>query len=141
MKVELYLTIPDTVQPELNLEFNGDKVMEPISSEVNEHGHYFWIFDIEPKQKNLLKLYANGLGDIQDKTKYVNIVEIIIDGVNFDLVHNMNCRAQPNGLEYQLGATQLDNDGYFEIPFETPVWKYWCDILSNFRYEDYPNWQ
>ena len=26
------------------------------------------------------------------------------------------------------------------MSFETPVWKHWVKILTNFEYEDYPLW-
>lgn len=139
--IELYLDIPDTVQPNLILEFNGETVDTPISETPNEHGHYAWIFTVTPKQENIIRLHATGLGSIMDKSKYVSVVEVIADNVNFDIVHQMNCNAQPKGLEYQKGATQLDSAGYIEIPIGAPVWKYWCDTLDQFKYEDYPNWQ
>lgn len=139
--VELYLDIPDTVTPRLELEFNDQPITTPISEQRNEHGHYPWIFTVTPKQENIIRLHATGLGSIMDKSKYVNVVEIIADDVNFDIVHQMNCNAQPKGLEYQKGATQLDSAGYIEIPIGAPVWKYWCDTLAQFKYEDYPNWR
>ena len=141
MIIELYLKIPNTVQPNLTLEFNSDTINEPISKEPNEHGHYAWIFTVTPKQESIIRLHASGLGSIMDKSKYVSVVEVIADGVNFDIVHQMNCNAQPKGLEYQKGATQLDCAGYIEIPIGAPVWQYWCETLTKFKYEDYTDWQ
>lgn len=144
MKIELYLDIPDIVlsskEFKLTLEFNGVEIPTPPANERNEHGHFPWFFDVDPQDKNNIKVIVEGLGDVMDKTKYFNIFESIIDEVNFDIVHLMNCRAQPNGLEYQKGATQLDSDGYLEIPFNLPVWEYWCQTNNAFNYEDYPIW-
>ena len=140
MRIELYLDIPDTVTPILTLLINNIKIKNTHNNEKNKHGHYLWEFDVVALDENLLTLHVEGLGDIMDKTKYLRIVDIIIDEVNFDVVHQMNCRTQPLGLEYQKGSTQLDNDGYFEIPFNTPVWEHWCKTFNNFDIVDYPLW-
>ena len=142
MKIEIYLDIPKDVQDtRLTLTLNNVEVTTPPANEKNEHGHYAWIFDADVQEKNILKLEVQGLGDILDKTKYLNVAEIIIDDIKFDIVHTMNTWAYPNGLEPQRGATQLDNDGYIEMPFNLPVWEYWCQVNNNFRYEEYPLWQ
>ena len=140
MKIELYIDTPDISKLDLLLEFNGQEISTRYGNERNENGHYPWVFNVDPLLQNTIRIYINGLGDIQDKTTYFQVVDSVIDDINFGVVHLMNIYANPNMLELQKGASQLDSDGYIEIPFETPVWEHWVKILTNFEYEDYPLW-
>lgn len=129
MKIQLYIDIPSVNNLNLDLTFNNEEITTKISKTKNQLGHYSWEFDVTPQKENLIKLIATGV------TQYINIVDCIIDDINYDIVHIMNCRA--NQVK---GATQIDSDGVIEIPFTTPVCLHWAKIFNDFTYEDYPNW-
>jgi hypothetical protein len=131
MKIQLYIDVPNLDSLSLNLTFNNNQVLEKISTTKNKFGHYCWEFDVDAKPSNIIKLSVSGIVE----TNYINIADCIIDDINYDVVHLMNCQA--NGIR---GATQLDIDGYIEIPFTTPVCLHWAKVFNNFTYEDYPHW-
>lgn len=140
MQIQLLVLIPDSCSPKLSLEFNNQLIEASLSDTPNKHGHYSLQFDVEPAQKNIIKLSVTGLGELSDDSNYVNVVESIIDGINFGIVHLMNTWAYHKGLDPQKGATQLDSDGHIEIPFNLPVCNYWCEVNNNFKHKDYPLW-
>lgn len=129
MKIQLYIDIPSFNNLNLNLTFNNKEITTKISKIKNQLGHYCWDFEVTPQKENLIKLTATGV------MQYINVVDCIIDDINYDIVHIMNCRA--NQVK---GATQIDGDGIIEIPFTTPVCLHWAKTFNNFTYEDYPNW-
>jgi hypothetical protein len=62
----------------------------------------------------------------------LTLKEIIADNIRFGLVTFL-C-ATVNDTQH----TQLNESGTIDITIGAPVWKFWCDKMFEFNYEDYP---
>lgn len=140
MRIELYLKITETCKPNILIEFNGQPIDAKLSTVKNNFGHYPVVFDVDPVEQNMIKLSITGLGKDSIGDNKVNVFDAVIDDINFGLVHVMNSWAYPEGLAPQKGATELDRDGYIEIPFDVPVALYWGKVHTEFKFEDFPGW-
>jgi hypothetical protein len=83
------------------------------------------VFDYDLKEQNTIVLEVIGNGT-------VNLTEISVDGIRFGLVTFL-CTTV-NGTQ----NTQLTAPGKIAIELQAPVWKFWCDKLTEFNYERYP---
>jgi len=140
MRIELYLKISKGCKPDILIEFNGQPINVKIDKIKNKFGHYPVVFDVDPLEQNMIKVSITGLGKDSLSDNQVNVFDAIIDGINFGIVHVMNSWAYPEGLAPQKGATELDRDGYIEIPFDLPVALYWGKVHTEFKFEDFPEW-
>jgi len=131
MKIQLYIDIRQPDELDLRLTFNNTLIDSLISLERNNNDHYCWEFNANAKENNLIKLSVTGLKE----SNYVDIVNCIIDGINYDIVHIMNCRTNTTH-----GSTRIKADGFIEIPFTTPVCLHWAKVFNDFDYKDYPHW-
>jgi hypothetical protein len=66
------------------------------------------------------------------KNTSVGLTEIIADDIRFGLVTFL-CTTISNTQN-----TQLNNPGVIDITIGAPVWKFWCDKMNQFNYEEYP---
>lgn len=120
-KIQLILQTSTT--PKLNVTVNESAVQSTAT--IDEYDNLQIVFDYDLKEQNTIVLEVIGNGT-------VNLVEIIVDGIRFGLVTFL-CTTV-NGTQ----NTQLTAPGKIAIELQAPVWKFWCDKLTEFNYERYP---
>jgi len=120
-KIQLILQTSTT--PKLNVTVNESAVQSTAT--IDEYDNLQIVFDYDLKEQNTIVLEVIGNGT-------VNLTEIIVDGIRFGLVTFL-CTTV-NGTQ----NTQLTAPGKIAIELQAPVWKFWCDKLTEFNYERYP---
>lgn len=120
-KIQLILQTSTT--PKLTVTVNESAVQSTAT--IDEYDNLQIVFDYDLKEQNtiVLEVISNGT---------VNLTEIIVDGIRFGLVTFL-CTTV-NGTQ----NTQLTAPGKIAIELQAPVWKFWCDKLTEFNYERYP---
>lgn len=83
-------------------------------------------FNTELEKENHIQLH------IAEMSSPVNLIEIIADDIRFGLVTFL-CTTIDNTQN-----TEIQHPGTIDIKLSAPIWKFWCDKMTEFNYERYP---
>jgi hypothetical protein len=120
-KIQLILQV-ETI-PVLTVTVNGQKAVTDVF--IDEYNNLQVAFDFELAESNQLAVIVNG-------QEVVTLIEIIVDGIRFGLATFL-CTTVNNTQN-----TQITAPGQIDIELRTPIWKFWCDKMTDFNYERYP---
>ena len=120
---KIQLILQTQLTPELTVTVNGSAVNSTVIIDAYQNQQVIFDYDLEEKNSITLNVHTTGAA---------NLTEIIVDGIRFGLVTFL-CTTV-NGTQ----NTQITAPGEIAIELQAPVWKFWCDKLTEFNYERYP---
>lgn len=120
-KIQLILHTSST--PELYVTVNENAVQS--TAIVDEYDNLQIVFDYELIEQNNIALEV-----ISNDT--INLIEIVVDGIRFGLVTFLCTTVN------QTQNTQITGPGKIDIELQSPIWKFWCDKMTEFNYQRYP---
>lgn len=110
--------------PAVTITVNGTEVAYDIVCDTYNNAKI--TFDTELEKENHIQLR------VTEMNGSVNLIEIIADDVRFGLVTFL-CTTVDHTQN-----TEIQDPGVIDIEISAPVWKFWCDKMSEFNYERYP---
>lgn len=123
---EIQIVCDTDCQPNVTVRVNQNKVPSTLSDTKDCHGNYILSFVTELNTNNHIEIVVTNLNG------YFKVEDILIDSIKFGLVTFL-CTT----IENQQN-TQLNCNGILDIALSSPIWKFWCEKMNSFNYEDYP---
>jgi hypothetical protein len=120
---KIYLILKTNILPEVIIKVNDLTVDSSIVKD--EYDNVKVAIETELDAYNQLSVEVTNVG-------VVNLIEIIVDDIRFGLVTFL-CTTVNNKQD-----TQVESPGKIDIELQTPIWKFWCDKMSDFNYKEYP---
>jgi hypothetical protein len=120
---KIQLILKTDILPEVTVKVNDQVVESTIIKD--EYDNLQLIVNATLVEHNQIGIEIHNTGT-------VNLIEIIVDDIRFGLVTFLctTVNATQN--------TQVSAPGRIDVVLQAPIWKFWCDKMSEFNYERYP---
>jgi hypothetical protein len=120
---KIQLILETTIIPDVTVRINDRMVNSSVIKD--EYDNVMLIVEADLAEYNQLSIEVKNKG-------VVNLIEIIVDDIRFGLVTFLCTTVNAKQ------DTQIESPGRIDIELQTPIWKFWCDRMSEFNYKRYP---